>query len=146
MTILTAIWTSFCENEAGYLIGPAKGLGTGMTSEQSVRFFRSWPRSCNLDIAARNLEVIDCWSSIGVATVLSECNAFPVAKSNEKHTDHGLPGTGSPGILRDCKVALETHFTCYWGEDFTRLGAVAWPQRALEKDLKEDLGVTILVC
>jgi len=64
MKLLTAIWTSFCENEAGYLIGPAKGLGIGMTSEQSVSFFWSWPRSCNFDIAAPNSEIIDCWLSV----------------------------------------------------------------------------------
>jgi hypothetical protein len=42
------------------------------------------------------------------------------------HTDKGLPEASGPGILRDPEVTLETHFTCQWGKDFARLGAVTW--------------------
>lgn len=58
-----ACWICAWEKLAGYLMGPAKGLAAGMTSEQSVRRCVFWPRTCILAIAALNCEVMRCWLS-----------------------------------------------------------------------------------
>jgi hypothetical protein len=52
-----------------------------------------------------------------------------------------LPETGSPCVLRDGKVALETHFTSERGKNLPGLGPVTGEKTTLEEHLEEDLGI-----
>lgn len=52
-----------------------------------------------------------------------------------------MPEAGSPWVLRDGEVALETHFTGDWGENLTGLGTITGEESTLEEYLEEDLGI-----
>lgn len=160
-----ATWTSFLENEAGYLIAWVKGLGTGTTwreiykmrscfttlgldkrghtSEQSMSLRGSWPRTCSLAIAALNWDIMSCWLSI-----YWEWINIPQSRYNVKYrylTNHFLPEARGPGVLRDDEVTLETHLSSEWGQDFTWLRAVvrAREKSTLQEDFEEDLRVAV---
>ena len=61
----------FVEKPAGNLIGPGKDGGTGITSEQSIRFVVDCPSTWSFAMAALNWVIMLCWLSAAVFSMLN---------------------------------------------------------------------------
>lgn len=76
------------------------GRGSGITSEQSMRFLALWPVMASLAIAFRKLVIMSCWlsSESGKSEYISTAFYGIVL------TNHGLPFASSPLVAGQGKV------------------------------------------
>ena len=91
-------------------------LGTGITSEQSVRRAGMCPRTASLAMTFSNFLTMAVWSSIAQG-----CELTDLAKLQLRVlTDEGLPFTGGSGVASNSEIGLQTEFTRQWGQGLTR--------------------------